>query len=60
MTLKLFEVKEQISGGKSIRLCFHVQRFSVNCFCVSLNSFSRNVQWCHEFFTDEIDSNCIT
>ena len=43
MTVKLFEVKEQTSSGNSIRLCFLVQRFSVNCFCLSLNSLSGNV-----------------
>ena len=41
MMIKLFEVEEQISIGKCIKLCFHVQRFSVNCFCVSLNSLFR-------------------
>ena len=43
MMIKLFEVEEQISIGKCIKLCFHVQRFSVNCFCVSFNSLFENV-----------------
>ena len=28
--------------GKCIKLCFHVQIFSVNCFCVSFNPLSGN------------------
>ena len=43
MIIKLFEVDEQISVDKWIKLCFHVQRFSMNCFCVSFNSLSKNV-----------------
>ena len=40
---QLLEVEEQISIGKCIKLYFHVQRFSMNCFCVSFNSLSGNV-----------------
>ena len=40
--INLFEVEEQ-TIGKCIKLCFHIQRFSVNCFCVSFNSLFRNI-----------------
>ena len=39
----IVEVEEQISIGKCIKLGFHVQRFSVNCFYVSFNSLFRKI-----------------
>ena len=57
MMTKLFKAEEQISIGKYIKLCFHVQRFSMNCFCVSFNSLSWNVQWRPEVLMDGIESN---
>ena len=41
--IRVFEVEEQISIGKCIKLCFHVQIFSVNCVCLSFNSLFTNV-----------------
>ena len=38
MMTELFEAEEQISYGKCMKLCFHAQRFSVKCICVSFNS----------------------
>ena len=52
--------KEHISNGKCKRLCFHVPRFLVNSFCVSLNSLSGNIQWCPEVLTNGTESSCNT
>ena len=41
--IRVFEVEEQISIGKCIKLCFHIQIFSVNCVCLSFNSLFTNV-----------------
>ena len=60
MMIKLFKDEEQISIDKCIKLCFHVQIISANCFYGPFSPLSRKVYWHHEVLTDGIENNCNT